>query len=70
VSRTFAKSIKATGIEYVLKAPTFHELRSLSEREYREQGINTKKLLGHKREAMTEVYNDVRGCDWTKVNTI
>jgi len=70
VSRTFAKSIIATGIEYVLKAPTFHELRSLSEREYREQGINTKKLLGHKREAMTDVYNDVRGCDWTKVDTI
>ena len=70
VSRTFAKSVIATGIVYVLKAPSFHELRSLSERVYREQGINTKKLLGHKREAMTEVYNDVRGCDWTKVDTI
>ena len=70
VSRTFAKSVIATGIEYVLKAPTFHELRSLAERKYREQGINTKKLLGHKREAMTEVYNDVRGCDWTKIDSI
>jgi integrase len=70
VSRTFAKAILATGIEYTLKAPTFHELRSLAEREYRDQGINTKKLLGHKREAMTEVYNDVRGCDWSKVEVI
>lgn len=70
VSRTFAKAIKATGIEYTLKAPTFHELRSLAEREYRDQGINTQKLLGHKHEAMTEVYNDVRGCDWSKVEAV
>jgi integrase len=70
VSRTFAKAVIATGIEYTLKQPTFHELRSLAEREYREQGINTKKLLGHKREAMTEVYNDVRGCDWSKVEAV
>jgi integrase len=45
VSRTFAKSVIATGIEYVLEAPSFHELRSLSERVYRDQGIKTKKLL-------------------------
>jgi integrase len=70
VSRTFAKAIKATNIEYILKPPTFHELRSFSEREYRDQGINTKRLLGHKREAMTEVYNDVRGCDWSKIEAI
>jgi hypothetical protein len=53
-----------------MKQSTFHELRSLAERENREQGINTKKLLGHKREAMTEVYNDVRGCDWSTVEAI
>lgn len=70
VSRTFAKSLKNTGIEYILKPPTFHELRSLAQREYREQGINTKKLLGHKREEMTEVYDDLRGCDWGKVDAI
>ncbi|ALO34541.1 hypothetical protein CMT41_07290 [Colwellia sp. MT41] len=70
VSRTFAKAIKATGLEYILTPPTFHELRSLAEREYREQGINTKKLLGHKHEAMTEVYNDIRGCDWSKVEAV
>ncbi|MGV2871539.1 tyrosine-type recombinase/integrase [Colwellia sp. E150_009] len=70
VSRAFARAVKATGIKYTLNQPTFHELRSLAEREYREQGINTQKLLGHKREAMTEVYNDVRGCDWSKVAAV
>ncbi len=31
--------------------PTFHEQRSLSERLYRAQGIDTKTLLGHKVQA-------------------
>jgi len=70
VSRTFAKAIKDTGIEYTLKAPTFHELRSLAEREYKDQGVNTKKLLGHKHEKMTDEYDDLRGCDWGKVDGI
>jgi hypothetical protein len=42
----------------------------LAQREYRDQGINTKKLLGHKREEMTEVYDDLRGCDWGKVEAV
>ena len=70
VSRSFARAIKNTKIDFILKPPTYHELRSLAEREYRDQGINTKKLLGHKREATTDVYNDIRGCDWTKVKSI
>lgn len=41
--------------------PTFHEIRSLSERLYRAQGIDTKTLLGHKRQSMTDQYNDDRG---------
>ena len=45
-------------------APTFHEQRSLSERLYREQGINTQKLLGHKTQKMTDKYQDVRGKEW------
>lgn len=52
--------------------PTFHEIRSLSERLYRAQGINTKVLLGHKRQSMTDLYNDDRGLsrnDW-KVLTL
>lgn len=46
---------------------SLHECRSLSERLYREQGINTMVLLGHKHQAMTDVYNDDRGLsgkDW------
>ncbi|EMI5489716.1 phage integrase Arm DNA-binding domain-containing protein [Providencia stuartii] len=45
-------------------APSFHEQRSLSERLYREQGLDTQKLLGHKTQQMTNNYNDDRGKDW------
>lgn len=44
--------------------PTFHEQRSLAERLYREQGINTQHLLGHKNQAQTDKYNDDRGKEW------
>ncbi len=41
--------------------PSLHECRSLSERLFRQQGINTMVLLGHKHQAMTDMYNDDRG---------
>jgi len=41
--------------------PSLHECRSLSERLYRAQGINTMVLLGHKHQEMTDMYNDDRG---------
>lgn len=41
--------------------PSFHEIRSLSERLYRQQGIDTMILLGHKTQQMTDKYNDSRG---------
>lgn len=44
--------------------PTFHEQRSLSERLYREQGVNTQILMGHASQAMTDRYNDSRGKEW------
>jgi enterobacteria phage integrase len=44
-----------------IETPTLHECRSLSERLYRVQGIDTKTLLGHKRQQMTDMYNDERG---------
>ncbi len=46
---------------------SLHECRSLSERLYRKQGIDTKTLLGHKHQSMTDAYNDDRGLeaeDW------
>ena len=50
------------------KTPTtFHEQRSLSERLYRAQGIDTKTLLGHKVQATTDKYNDTRGQEWIKL---
>lgn len=45
----------------VANPPSLHECRSLSERLYRAQGINTMRLLGHKHQAMTDMYNDDRG---------
>lgn len=40
---------------------SLHECRSLAERLYRAQGVNTMDLLGHKHQAMTDLYNDDRG---------
>jgi enterobacteria phage integrase len=44
--------------------PSFHEIRSLSERLYRAQGVDTMNLLGHKSQQMTDKYNDSRGREW------
>lgn len=44
--------------------PSFHEQRSLAERLYRAQGIDTQLLLGHKSMSMTDLYNDERGKGW------
>ena len=43
--------------------PSLHECRSLAERLYRRQGINTQTLLGHKHQRMTDLYNDDRGLE-------
>jgi integrase len=48
--------------------PTFHEIRSLSERMYAEQGnVKTQDLLGHKDPRTTALYHDSRGMDWVRV---
>ena len=42
--------------------PTWHEMRSLCKRLYLEQGnVDTKALLGHKTEKMSDLYADARG---------
>jgi len=48
-------------LDPVAHPPSLHECRSLSERLYRKQGLNTMTLLGHKHQAMTDMYNDDRG---------
>lgn len=49
--------------------PSFHEIRSISERLYRAQGIDTMTLLGHKSQSMTDKYNDSRGREWRYLKT-
>lgn len=46
------------------KLPSFREQRSLSERLYRSQGIDTMTLLGHKHQYITDSYNDIRNKDY------
>lgn len=65
ITTTFKKARIRSGITWMEgTAPTFHEQRSLSERLYREQGLETQKLLGHKTQRMTDKYNDDRGKEW------
>ena len=47
---------------------TFHEQRSLSERLFEVQGIDTQKLLGHKSPNQTARYHDDQGKEWIKVS--
>ncbi len=70
LTTTFKKAREKCGIEWEKgTAPTFHEQRSLSERLYREQGIDTQKLLGHKSRKMTDKYNDDRGKEWVVIDS-
>lgn len=65
----FHDEIASLGIDWGDKRPpTFHEIRSLSERLYKAQGgINTTDLLGHKDVKQTKEYDDDRGLDWLRV---
>ncbi|MFP2164522.1 hypothetical protein ACLEYI_06060 [Enterobacter ludwigii] len=49
------------------KPPSYHEQRSLAERMYHQQGIDTQTLLGHSSAAMTEQYHDDREEKWLKL---
>lgn len=68
LTMNFSKARDKAGIEWGDGTPaTFHEQRSLAERLYETQGIDTQKLLGHKSPQQTAKYHDVRGKEWTKV---
>ena len=68
LTMNFSKARDKAEIDWGDGTPaTFHEQRSLAERLYKEQGIDTKKLLGHKSQKQTDRYNDDRGKDWTTV---
>ena len=64
LSNEFRIALQATGLEWEKEPPSFHEMRSLSEREYKAQGIDTKTLLGHTRQSTTDGYHDSRGDFW------
>jgi hypothetical protein len=67
ISHAFTEARKLAGLPDE-KAPTFHELRSLSKRLYEEQGgVDTKALLGHSTERMASMYADPRGVEAIKV---
>jgi integrase len=44
--------------------PTFHEIRALAKMLWKAQGVDTKTMLGHKTDAMSDLYGDRRGKDW------
>jgi integrase len=68
VSTAFADARNKTDLVWPGKEPaTYHEIRSLSERLYGDQGIDTQSLLGHKHAKMTEVYADPRQAEWLTV---
>jgi integrase len=68
ITMNFSKARDKAEIDWGDGTPaTFHEQRSLSERLYKEQGINTQKLLGHKTQKQTDGYHDDRGKNWTTI---
>lgn len=70
LSHRFADAVEALAIDWSPKTPpSFHEIRSLSERLYAAQGIDTQALLGHSDAATTALYHDSRGAEWTRIKT-
>ncbi len=68
ISKGFKRARDLTGLTWPGQTPpTFHEMRSLAKRLYAEQGIDTKALLGHKTQQMSDLYADPRGAEWTEV---
>ncbi|MGP2688217.1 phage integrase Arm DNA-binding domain-containing protein [Serratia nevei] len=69
LTTNFSKARDKTDIDWGGGTPaTFHEQRSLAERLYKSQGVNTQILLGHKTQSQTDRYHDDRGKEWIKVN--
>lgn len=68
LTMNFSKARNKADLNWGSGTPaTFHEQRSLSERLYKDQGIDTQKLLGHKSIQQTVKYHDDRGKDWTTI---
>jgi integrase len=72
ITNAFQDEMDKLAIDWGDKTPpTFHEIRSLSERLHAVQGgINTQHLLGHDNAATTATYHDPRGDEWRLVRSI
>lgn len=68
ISGRFTKELAALNLTFEGKTPpTFHEIRSLAARLYKDQGnVSRQELLGHKSADTTLIYEDGRG-EWIKV---
>lgn len=66
LSHGFQQARELTGLSWG-HPPTFHELRSLAGRLYKQQGIDPQALLGHKDATMTNRYLDARGAEWLEI---
>lgn len=68
VSSRFTSAVAALKVDFAGKTPpTFHEIRSLSARLYKQQkNVNVQELLGHKSPSSTLLYEDGRG-EWIRV---
>lgn len=70
VTDAFTQARKLAGIADE-GAPTFHELRSLCKRLYEAQGgVDTKALLGHAGERVSDLYADPRGIEPVRVKYV
>lgn len=69
LSKRFAETLTTLKLNWGEKdPPTFHEIRSLSERLYSAQGgVNTQELLGHNDPETTALYHNSRGLDWVRI---
>ena len=68
ITMNFSKARDKAEINWGEGTPaTFHEQRSLAERLYDAQGIDTQKLLGHRSPQQTAKYHDDRGKEWIKI---
>ena len=66
ISRGFQTAREQTSLQWD-HPPTFHEIRSLSGRLYKDQGVDAQALLGHKDSKTTSKYLDGRGIEWISV---
>ncbi len=68
LTMNFSKARDKANIDWSAGTPaTFHEQRSLAERLYEAQGIDTQRLLGHKSPNQTARYHDDRGKGWATI---